>query len=111
MMQIELKPSFQALEAVPEKDDFLKREYERLQKENALLKQENARLERKLSRAFYKIHDLRLRLNSGNPAGQVFAVVAVLLVVFLVLYYGTELIDFSLPSSSDYQAPVVERHR
>ena len=47
----------------------------------------------------------------GSNSGSAVIGFLVLIVVFVLIFYGMGLFDFSFPSSADYDSPVVERVR
>ena len=124
-LQLELNTTYQARELISGKDVNFEQENLRLLQENIVLQQENTRLlqevsdmkrehahmERQLTRASYRIYNLKSRLSSSVSLGQVMMVFGSLAAVFLLLYYGMGYIDYSLPTPVDNDTPVIERHR
>ena len=87
----------------------LQRENVRLLREVNDIKRDYAYLERQLTRASYKIYNLRTQLHSTTSLGQVILVIGVLVTVFLLLFYGMEFVIFSMPSLVEDNVPVIER--
>ena len=121
-MQLELKTSHQTQE-MPDRNVTFEPEHIRLQQENLLLQQENVRLqrevddmkrdfahqERQLTKAVYRIYELKSQLHSSASFGQVMLVIGSLVAVFVLLYYGSGFVDFSMSSHVEDEVPVVER--
>ncbi len=110
-LQLEMKPSYQPHDVMAERLAVLEQENRQLREANMRLQQENVHLESRLARVVYSLQGRRMRsVNSGNSGSAVIGVL-VLLVVFVLLFYGLGIFDFSVPSSIDYDPPVVERVR
>ena len=111
-LQLEMKPSFQPHDVMVERLAALEQENRQLRETNMLLQQENARLDIQLARVVYSFQGHRIRsINNGNSGSAIIGIL-VLVVVFVLLFYGMGIFDFSIPSSIDYDPPVVvERMR
>lgn len=89
----------------------LEQENRQLKEQNMLLKEENARLDCQLARIAYRVQGHRMRMVSSGNSGSAVIGFLVLIVVFVLIFYGMGIFDFSFPSSIDYDSPVVERVR
>lgn len=100
-------------------------EKRRLQQENEDLQKENGRLlqeindikqlytnqEHQLTRAYCKIQELRMRLNSGPSLGQFVLGLGAVVAIILLLFYATDFIDLSGSSDIMNETAVLERYR
>ena len=111
-LQLEMKPSYQPHDVTAERLAALEQENRQLRETNRLLQQENARLDSQLAKVVYSLQGRRMRgVNSGSSGSAIIGIL-VLVVVFVLLFYGMGVFDFSVPSSIDYDPPVVvERMR
>ena len=110
-LQLEMKPSYQPHDVTAERLAVLEQENRQLREANLRLQQENVHLESRLAKVVYSLQGRRMRsVNSGNSGSAVIGVL-VLVAVFVLLFYGLGIFDFSIPSSIDYDPPVVERMR
>ena len=110
-LQLEMKPTYQPHDVMADRLAALEQENRQLRETNMRLQQENDRLDSQLANIVYRAHGRRMRMaNSGNSGSAVIGFL-VLIVVFVLIFYGMGLFDFSFPSSADYDSPVVERVR
>ena len=110
-LQLEMKPTYQPHDVMTERLAALEQENRQLKEQNMLLKEENARLDCQLARIAYRVQGRRMRMASSGNSGSAVIGFLVLIVVFVLIFYGMGLFDFSFPSSADYDSPVVERVR
>ncbi len=110
-LQLEMKPTYQPHDVMTERLAALEQENRQLKEQNMLLKEENAHLDSQLAKVVYSLQGRRMRgVNSGNSGSAIIGIF-VLIVVFVLIFYGMGIFDFSFPSSIDYDSPVVERVR
>ena len=110
-LQLEMKPSYQPHDVVADRLAALEQENRLLRESNMLLQQEKNRLDSQLAKVVYSLQGRRMRgVNSGNSGSAIIGIL-VLVLVFVLLFYGMGIFDFSFPSSADYNPPVVERMR
>jgi len=124
-LQLQLKTAYQVREVMPEADVDLQQENIKLQQEIIDLKQKNILLqqevnnvkqdhvvmEHRLARLFNNTYMIRTQQQSSAHSGQVLLLFGSIVALVLLLFYGMGFIDFSLPSTVDYDPLVVERLR
>ena len=110
-LQLEMKPSYQPHDVMADRLAALEQENRLLKEQNMLLKEENDRLDSQLASIHYRAQGRRMRMASSGDSGSAVIGFLVLIVVFVLIFYGMGLFDFSFPSSADYDSPVVERMR
>lgn len=110
-LQLEMKPSYQPHDVTAERLAALEQENKQLREANMRLQQENDRLDSQLADIAYTVHGRRMRMASSGNSGSAVIGFLVLIVVFVLIFYGMDLFDFSFTSSIDYDSPVVERVR
>ena len=110
-LQLEMKPSYQPHDVMADRLAALEQENKQLREANMRLQQENDRLDSQLASIHYRAKGRRMRMVSSGNSGSAVIGFLVLIVVFVLIFYGMGLFDFSFPSSIDYDSPVVERVR
>lgn len=108
-LQIELKPSYQPHDVMAERLEVLEQETKQLHEAIKQLQHEKAHLDRQLTGIVYRYQELRMRSNNRDNSGSAVIGILVLVVAFVLLFYGMGIFDFSIPSSVDYKHYVVER--
>ncbi len=108
-LQIELKPSYQPHDVMAERLEVLEQETKQLHEAIKRLQHEKAHLDRQLTGILYRYQELRMRSNNRDNSGSAVIGILVLVVAFVLLFYGMGIFDFSIPSSVDYKHYVVER--